>query len=254
MVRNQTINVHCGCKGGCGSCGKKKRRKASKRGGVNSNTKKTEAPSNYNPIHAFTPVYIQSGNPPPEPNPLLRAVQDLKERVDTHHDYYRNELRHRVHNVGRGNIAEPVREPVREHSVMETQTDYTGEIPQPSAFNTNLTTPIKTPKNLHSDYHSDGELYNAKPHIASRRLPIATPISSLGDLNNERGHTNWQQTGHGQYIPLAGGGGMGTDSINRGRQARPQGEHETDEQYRARMEKNKKAREKASEDRRNRNP
>ena len=251
MVRNQTINVHCGCKGGCGNC-KKKRRRANKRGGVGSNTKAPQQP-NFNPIHAFAPVYIQSGNAPPEPNPLLRAVQDLKERVDTHHDYYRNELRHRVHNVDRGHIAIPVREPVRKHNVMETQTDFTDEIPQPAPFNTNLTTPIRTPKNLHSDYHSEGEMYNNKAHIASRRLPIASPIASLAE---ETEHTNWQQIGHGQYAPLAGGGGVGriisTDSINRGRIARPQGEHETDEQYLARMEKNKKAREKASENRRNR--
>ena len=69
MVRNQTINVHCGCKGECGSCGKKKRRKASKRGGANSNTKASQP--NYTPIHAFSPVYIQSGTPAPDPNPLL---------------------------------------------------------------------------------------------------------------------------------------------------------------------------------------
>jgi len=244
MVRNQTIYVHCGCGkngGGCGTC-KKKRRRVNKRGGANSNTRKPEAPPNFNPIHTLAPVYIQSGNPPPEPNPLLRAVQDLKERVDTHHDYYRNELRHRVHNVDRGHIAEPR----KEHKVMETQTDL-DEIPPSSPYHREshhrgFSQPKSAPKSL--DFEEDNPMYSATQMF--RRSLSTPPIdrhvnerpSPARDTHVSDSEINMRPT----QIP-----------VRSGRQARPQGSDESDERYEARMERNKIAREKASADRRNRN-
>jgi hypothetical protein len=181
MVRNQTINVHCGgCKGGCGNC-KKKRRRANKRGGANSHTKATVAQPNFQPIHAFSPVYIQSGNPPPEPNPLLKAVQDLKERVDTHHDYYRNELRHRVHNVDRG-FAVPVREQdtqTNSDNHMETQT-HRMDIHRDSQTSPDTIEHISNP--LKSTYATASQMFDKYP--ARKRQPFQSPAPTR-DLTDE---------------------------------------------------------------------
>ena len=140
---------------------------------------------------------------------------------------------------------------------METQTDEI--LPSPlyrRAFS--------QPKSVDPlDFEEDNPMFTTAKMF---RRPLSTPTidrhvsdrpSSTDESNSEQQiqSRRWERRGHEDYIPVpnAGGGGMGTDSINRGRVARPQRDDETNEQYVARMERNKKAREKASEDRRNRN-
>ena len=123
MVRNQKISVNCACKEKGGNCcdnckSRRKRRRAHKRGGVK---------ANFQPIHAFNPVYIQSGTPAPDPNPLLQAVQEVNSKVEKHHmEYLHNELRRRVYNSDKGHIATVKEQDTQtpHHNHISTQTPH----------------------------------------------------------------------------------------------------------------------------------
>ena len=183
MVRNQTINVHCGCKGGCGSCGKKKRRKAHKRKGVSSNTPVTP---NFQPIHAFSPVYIQSGTPAPDPNPLLQAIQEINSKVEKHHtEYLHNELRSRVYNADRGHIAQPRTEeriainapsPNQHHLSQPKSLDFE-EVNPMLTGNTGRKTPVKRSTRFEDDDTDTPHLdsYHTGIRPSRMRSPIGSP-------------------------------------------------------------------------------
>lgn len=93
VKQNVNVRVHVG-----DTHRKKRRRRQKKSGGGGAEGYP------YPPIHAFTPVYIQSGNPP-ESNPLLSAIQDLNNNVmRIHQENISNPLVKQVENVDKGHI------------------------------------------------------------------------------------------------------------------------------------------------------
>ena len=162
-------------------------------------------------VHAFTPVYIQSGQAPiiPETNPLLQAVQRLENKlVEPPIQYYKNELRHRVINHDKG------------HITSGTQTDFNDVIPPETPFR-------ETPsaKKIIDDFDL-GDLYN------SGSLSEAD-IRGENPMRRQRESSHMSDSDVGEIRPR--GRGRQPDLTRK--------VDETDVQYERRMERNRKARE-----------
>ena len=230
QIIKQSVNV----KVNVGDSKKKKNGRRRKKGGGGGGGG-SSMPPNYQPIHAFTPVYIQSGNPPPDPNPILKAVQDINSKVEKHHmEYLHNDLRNKVYNANKGHIAEPR----KVHKVMETQTNL-DEIPLSTPYHrTSHHRVFSQPKSVDSlDFEEQNPMFTTSQMF---RSSISTPTrdrqTPVRDTHASDSEINVRPT-----------------PVRSGRVARPQGSDETDENYRIRMERNRIARDRASAQRRNRN-
>ena len=110
--QKQSVNV----KIHIGDTNKKRKRRNSKRKADISQGVSQSYPA---PSQPYTPVYIQSGTPSPEPenNPLLRAIQELNSNVvKTHVEKLVNQLLNQVPERGHI-IGEPPRTYHRSHNV-----------------------------------------------------------------------------------------------------------------------------------------
>lgn len=183
------------------------------------------------PIHAFTPVYIQSGQAPtaPESNPLLRYIQDTNHNITKKHE-----------------------EHVANGLLKQTQATQTSQTTQ--------TTQTQTTPN-----RREIPVYDGTPAYAT---PIAaTPVEEKGTFATPKSFTKLHDFGDGMYMKRGimwdEGKGKEPDTssisgnegphefqqvrhnIQRGRIAQPQQPDETNAQYQARLARNLKAKEKS---------
>ena len=213
MVRNQTINVHCGCGGKCKTCKPKRRVKRQRKRRAE---RVVEAPT---PLyHPFTPVYIQSGYPQEDHNPLLNAVRQLEHKVDNHHlQYYKNELRHRVANYNKGHITEG------------TQTDFKDTIPAETPYRGVVDGGTSSAKKLDDDFEL-ADVYHTGSAMS------APDIRGENPFRRRRRESGTMSDSDVQEIRHQRGRGRQPDLTRK--------EGESDQQYEQRMERNRKAREK----------
>ena len=129
QIIKQSVNV----KVHVGDSKKKSGRRRKKRGGGSGGG--SGGSSMPQPIHAFTPVYIQSGTPSESDNPLHRAIRELNDKVDRQHIEHKvNPLLNMVANEGKGHIAEDKQtvKPVK-RTPAKIKSEFGNEIPAPSS-------------------------------------------------------------------------------------------------------------------------
>ena len=132
MVRKQVIKQSVNVKVHIGDKKKKGGRRRKKGGGSSGGGNSLPQP-----IHAFTPIYIQSGQPTEADNPLHRAIKELHEKVDKKHaETPVNPLLKMVANEGKGNIAEhkQIQTPAKKTPARRTSA-FGDKIPSPSSHN-----------------------------------------------------------------------------------------------------------------------